>query len=83
VKDRYTVLQVTLDKSGTLKKMITSKRSGLDFLDREARRAFKRAHPFPNPPSALVAEGGEVRFQFGFYFELSSGKHRFRWKRLE
>lgn len=83
VKDRYTVLQVTLDESGYLKRMVTSKRSGLDFLDLEARSAFKRAHPFPNPPSGLLADGGEVRFQFGFYFELSTGKHRFRWKRLE
>ena len=83
VKDRYTVLHVTLDESGYLKRMVTSKRSGLDFLDLEARSAFKRAHPFPNPPSGLLADGGEVRFQFGFYFELSTGKHRFRWKRLE
>jgi len=83
VKDRYTVLQVTLDESGYLKRMVTSKRSGLDFLDLEARSAFKRAHPFPNPPSGLLADGGEVRFQFGFYFELSTGKHRFRWKRLD
>ena len=83
VKDRYTVLQVTLDESGYLKRMVTSKRSGLDFLDMEARSAFKRAHPFPNPPSGLLADGGEVRFQFGFYFELSTGKHRFRWKRLD
>ena len=78
-----TLLQVTLDESGYLKRMVTSKRSGLDFLDHEARRAFKRAHPFPNPPHGLVVEGGEVRFQFGFYFELSTGKHRFRWKRLD
>ena len=83
VKDRYTVLQVTLDESGYLKRMVTSRRSGLDFLDTEARSAFKRAHPFPNPPSGLLADGGEVRFQFGFYFELSTGKHRFRWKRLD
>jgi TonB family protein len=83
VKDRYTILQVTLDESGYLKRMVTSKRSGLDFLDHEARRAFKRAHPFPNPPSGLVVGGGEVRFQFGFYFELSTGRQRFRWKRLD
>ena len=83
VKDRYTVLQVTLDESGYLKRMVTSKRSGLDFLDHEARRAFKRAHPFPNPPGGLIADGGEVRFQFGFYFELSTGRQRFRWKRLD
>ena len=81
VKDRYTVLRVTLSKKGYLKRMVTTERSGLDFLDSEARQAFRRAHPFPNPPLGLVSQD-EVEFQFGFYFELSTGRHRFRWKRL-
>ncbi|MDP6946550.1 MAG: energy transducer TonB, partial [Myxococcota bacterium] len=82
VKDRYTVLRVTLDEAGHLRNLLTMKDSGLDFLDAEALSAFRRAQPFPNPPKGLANELGRVVFQFGFYFEISSGKHRFQWKRL-
>lgn len=82
VKDRHTVLRVTLDKSGHLKGLMTTKDSGLEFLDAEALGAFRRAQPFPNPPAGLIDEVGSVVFQFGFYFEITSGKHRFQWKRL-
>jgi len=81
VKDRHTVLRVTLDARGRLKKLVTRKHSGLDFMDAEARSAFKRAQPFPNPPTGLVRDG-KVRFDFGFYFEISSGRSKFRWRQL-
>ncbi|MCB9728192.1 MAG: TonB C-terminal domain-containing protein [Deltaproteobacteria bacterium] len=81
VKDRYTELRVTLDDEGRLVKLVTTTHSGLDFMDDEARAAFQRAQPFPNPPRGLVRDG-EINFQFGFYFEISSGKQRFRWRRL-
>ena len=79
VKDRHTILSVTLDSRGRLQKLVTRRHSGLDFMDAEARNAFKRAQPFPNPPQDLVREG-KVRFDFGFYFEISSGRSRFRWR---
>ena len=82
VKDRYTVLRVTIDKAGQLRDLLTTKDSGLDFLDDEAVGAFRRAQPFPNPPDGLVDELGRIVFQFGFYFEITTGKHRFKWKRL-
>lgn len=82
VKDRYTVLHVTLDPAGRLKQLITHRRSGLDFMDAEAKGAFKRAQPFPNPPEDMIDTKGEIRFQFGFYFEITSGRHKFQWKRL-
>ncbi len=81
VKDRYTELRVTLDDEGRLLKMVTTTHSGLDFMDDEARSAFRRAQPFPNPPRGLVRDG-EINFQFGFYFEISSGRQRFNWRRL-
>ncbi len=81
VKDRHTVLRVTLDARGRLEKLVTRKHSGLDFMDAEARGAFRRAQPFPNPPNGLL-RGGKVRFDFGFYFEISSGRSRFRWRQL-
>lgn len=81
VKDRHTVLRVTLDDRGRLKQLVTKQHSGLDFMDAEARGAFRRAQPFPNPPKGLVVDG-EIEFEFGFYFEISSGRHKFRWRRL-
>ncbi len=68
-KDRYTVVSVILGKDGALKSVNIDHSCGVDFLDNEAMAAFQRAQPFPNPPSALQDEQGEVHFRFGFYFE--------------
>ena len=70
-RDRYTILTVTLDDSGRLKDAFVDKSSGLDFLDLEAIKAFERAQPFPNPPPGILATDQTVRFQFGFFLELS------------
>ena len=70
-KDRYTVLAITLDGTGRLKDAYVDKSSGLDFLDLEAIKAFERAQPFPNPPPGIVAADETIKFQFGFYLELS------------
>lgn len=70
-KDRYTILSITLDGTGKLKDAYVEKASGLDFLDLEAIKAFERASPFPNPPPGIVASDSTIKFQFGFYLELS------------
>lgn len=70
-RDRHTLLQVTLTPDGRLKDAWVEKSSGLDFLDLEAVKAFERAQPFPNPPSGLIASDQTVKFQFGFYLEMS------------
>lgn len=70
-RDRYTILTVTLDGTGRLKDAFVDKSSGLDFLDLEAIKAFERAQPFPNPPPGILATDQTVRFQFGFFLELS------------
>jgi len=82
VKDRYTVLRVDLDKTGQITSVISSRPSGLDFMDEEAKRAFQAAGPFPNPPAGLMNAEGVIRFEFGFYFEITAGKYRFNWRRL-
>jgi TonB family protein len=82
VKDRYTLLGVTLDPAGNLVKLVTSRASGMDFLDEEARRAMRSAAPFPNPPRGLVDADGLIRFEFGFWFEISRGGGSTRWRRL-
>jgi TonB family protein len=70
-RDRYTILTVTLDQLGHLKEAYVEKSCGLDFLDLEAVRAFERAQPFPNPPPALLARDETIRFQFGFFLEMT------------
>lgn len=70
-RDRYTILNVVLDGNGRLKDAFVDKSSGLDFLDLEAIKAFERAQPFPNPPPGILATDQTVKFQFGFYLELS------------
>lgn len=70
-RDRYTMLSVTLDADGRLKDAWVERSSGLDFLDLEAVQAFERAQPFPNPPPGLLASDQTVRFQFGFFLEMT------------
>lgn len=79
VKPRLTILRVTLDVEGALKHMAVQRKSGLEFLDDEAERAFTAAGPFPNPPRDML-RNGEIEFQFGFMFEVST--HRFKFFRV-
>lgn len=72
-KDRYTLLEITLDEKGQVKDIQVEKSSGLDFLDFEAVSSFKRAQPFPNPPPGLLSQDAEVKFQFGFFMEMGGG----------
>ncbi|HLU66530.1 MAG TPA: energy transducer TonB [Kofleriaceae bacterium] len=78
-RDRLTVLQVSLKPDGAVAKIFVTKKSGVDFLDDEAVRAFQEAQPFPNPPSGLVdARSNLITFSFGFHFQI--GGDRGRWK---
>ncbi len=80
-RDRYTILGVVLDGSGALAQLEVVHRSGLDFLDEEAVRAFQAAAPFPNPPTGLIDEGGRIVFRFGFMLEFGSSSGSFFWQR--
>ncbi len=82
VKDRYTVLRVTLDRDGAVKNVRVARQSGLGFLDDEASRAFQAASPFPNPPKGLQNAEGEIDLPFGFMFELSNRQFTFRPPRM-
>ncbi|HSP80116.1 MAG TPA: TonB family protein [Myxococcaceae bacterium] len=72
-RDRHTVVEVTLDERGHVADITLVKSCGLDFLDLEAIQSFKRAQPFPNPPSGLLEEDSRVRFKFGFFMEMGGG----------
>ncbi len=71
VKDRLTVLKVSLKPDGSLANVIVEKPSGVDFLDDEAVSAFRKASPFPNPPKGLVDQESKlITFRFGFTLEI-------------
>ena len=72
-KDRYTLVNVTLDQKGMVQEIRVEKSSGLDFLDLEAVASFQRAQPFPNPPAGLLDSDATVQFSFGFYLEMGGG----------
>ncbi|ACY15799.1 energy transducer TonB family protein [Haliangium ochraceum] len=78
VKDRVTVLRITLDPSGALKDAIVLRSSGAEFLDAEAVRAFRAAQPFPNPPPGLVDASGEISFTFNFHLQMVA-RSTFKW----
>ncbi len=77
-----TVIEAELDAQGNLLSVHVHRPCGLDFLDREALRAFRSAAPFPPPPGAMLdPKTGRLRFRFGFilmvqkdhsFFELFS-----------
>lgn len=75
-KNRHTLVAVTLDAGGGLKNIRVTRPSGVEFLDREALDAFRRAGPFPHPPTALQNDRGEITFSFGFYLEVNRGRLR-------
>jgi TonB family protein len=72
VRDRLTVVQVTLSPHGDLDDVIITKDSGVAFLDEAALDAFRAAQPFPNPPNGLQDPDGRIRFRFGFFLEINS-----------
>ncbi len=76
VKDRYSVINVTLNSDGSVRRLYIDRKSGTDFLDEEALRAVKQASPYHNPPEGLKDEDGHIFFTFGFYFEIGTGKMR-------
>lgn len=78
-KNRVTVLEVSLRPNGSLAKVVVSKQSGIGFLDDEAISAFRKAQPFPNPPTGLVESSSKlITFSFGFHFQV--GQRRDTWR---
>lgn len=81
VRDRLTVVEVTLTEDGQLDDIYIKKDSGVAFLDEAALQAFRDAAPFPNPPTGLRDDDGRIRFSFGFYLEINGrGFRMFRYR---
>ena len=55
-----TVVLVTLDRDGSLKKIELAQPCGSEALDSAVTTAFQLAAPFPNPPKQLIEEDGTI-----------------------
>jgi len=80
-QDRYTLLRVTINREGTIQEINVAESCGVDFLDREAVLAFKRAEPFANPPGRLFGGREQYSFFFGFNVDFqTSPLIQFNWR---
>jgi TonB family protein len=77
IKDRYTILLITIDKKGYLKNIKIQKSSGLSFLDNEAIGAFEKAQPYNIVPDGLLKGKEDFTIQFGFYVDNPSSPRVF------
>ena len=75
-RDRRTVIEFTLDKSGEIKDVKVQASSGVDYLDRVAVDAFKKAERFPNPPTGLLGTDGVITMPFAFTLLATTGGAR-------
>jgi TonB family protein len=73
VKDKVSILGVTLNGDGSVRKIYVAHPSGLDFYDDEAVRAIRAAAPFPNPPEGIKDQDGLIHFNFMFVLNIDSG----------
>ncbi|MBS2022843.1 MAG: TonB family protein [Deltaproteobacteria bacterium] len=71
--DRRTVVEFTLDRSGEIRDVKVSSSSGVDYLDRVAVDAFKKAERFPNPPAGLLGTEGQITLPFAFTLMAATG----------
>lgn len=76
-KDRRTLLKITLNDQGYIKRIEVSKSSDVWVLDDEAIKAFERCIQFPNPPAGLIKDG-HITFYFAFDV-LAGGSGRILW----
>lgn len=60
---------VVLDRTGQITAVQLQQRSGAKDLDQAAVDAFNEAGPFPDPPSGLVDENGEIKIPWNFILQ--------------
>lgn len=72
VRDRHTVLAVTLNPNGSIADLRVERSSGIPELDRTTVASFLQAQPFHNPPKGLIEKDGLIHFKFGFFLEINA-----------
>jgi TonB family protein len=60
---------VVLDRNGQITAVQLMQKSGAKDLDQAAVDAFNEAGPFPDPPSGLVDENGEIKIPWNFILQ--------------
>ena len=65
-EDLITKLTIVLNKKGELSKLVIIRNSGIEEVDAAAVKAFELAAPFPNPPTGMVEEDGNVHLTWSF-----------------
>lgn len=68
-KDYVTGVVVVLDASGQITAVQVLQQSGAKDLDQAAVDAFNAAGPFPDPPSGLADENGEIKIPWSFILQ--------------
>ncbi len=67
--DHSTSVIITLNKAGVLVNVQVKDGSGVRDLDEAAIEAFKKAEPFPNPPTGIIENDGKIRINWNFVLE--------------
>lgn len=67
-----TELLILLDNRGTIMKISKVGTSGFNDIDSAAVEAFKKAAPFPNPPTGIVDPDGFVRIRWDFILKAQA-----------
>lgn len=68
-KNYITGVIVVLDRNGKVTGVQMLERSGAHDLDQAAVDAFNEAGPFPDPPTGLVDEKGEIKIRWDFILQ--------------
>ena len=68
-RDYVTGLIVVLDRNGNITRVQVLQQSGARDLDQAAIDAFNMAGPFPDPPSGLVDDKGEIQIPWNFILQ--------------
>lgn len=68
-KNYVTGVIVVLDRNGKVTGVQMLERSGAHDLDQAAVDAFNEAGPFPDPPTGLVDEQGEIKIRWDFILQ--------------
>lgn len=68
-KNYVTGVIVVLDRNGKVTGVQMLERSGAHDLDQAAVDAFNEAGPFPDPPTGLVDEKGEIKIRWDFILQ--------------
>lgn len=69
-QNRTTQIEVVLNPSGEYVRSVVHRPSGDKGLDQSAAESFRRAAPFPNPPSEMVKSDGYIHLYYAFTLYL-------------